>query len=320
MTRGIKGARDARQTLADTRERSSAGTALAGRRHVMLGLLATLGLSLAERSIPAALASSAAPLVMGIFPRRQATLTTELYAPLAAYLGRELGREVQLVTAKDFDAFWDGVEQRRFDIVHYNQFHYVRSADKYRVIAHNEEFGAGTMAGALYVRKDSGITTLAQLRGRKIVFGGGKDAMISYIMVAYLLQQAGLQPGEYETVFAKNPPNALISLYFGQADASGAGDNARELPAVREAMDTDAVAPLGMTERVKHLPWAVRKDMPPALAARIQTLLVGLPAREEGRAILARAEMTGFGPARDADYDPHRRIIRKVMPSIDLPH
>jgi len=74
-----------------------------------------------------------------------------------------------------------------------------------------------------------------------------------------------------------------------------------------------------MTERVKHLPWAVRKDMPQALATRIQTLLVGLGKQDEGRAILARAEMTGFGAARDADYDPHRRIIHKVMPDLVIP-
>ncbi|WP_231874441.1 phosphate/phosphite/phosphonate ABC transporter substrate-binding protein [Azoarcus sp. KH32C] len=285
----------------------------------MLGWLAGgLGLALGGRSIRAARAAEA-PLVMGIFPRRQATLTTELYGPLAAYLGRELGREVRLVTAKDFDAFWEGVEHRRFDIVHYNQFHYVRSADKYRVIAHNEEFGTGTVAGALYVRKDSGITSIAQLRGHKIVFGGGTDAMMSYILPSYLLLQAGLKPTDYETVFSKNPPNSLISLYHGQADASGAGDILIDLPVVREAMDTSTVMHLGMTERVKHLPWAVRKDMPQALATRIQTLLVGLGKHDEGRAILARAEMTGFGAARDADYDPHRRIIRKVMPDLVIP-
>lgn len=290
-----------------------------GRRQVVLGLLAAFGLTLAEQTIPTARAADA-PLVMGIFPRRHATLTTELYAPLAAYLSRELGREVRLVTAKDFDAFWEGVEQRRFDIVHYNQFHYVRSADKYRVIAHNEEFGLGTVAGALYVRKDSGISAIEQLRGRKIVFGGGTDAMMSYILPSYLLLQAGLQPTDYETVFSKNPPNSLISLFHGKADASGAGDILIDLPVVRNAMDTNTVTHLGMTERLLHLPWAVRKDMPKALSARIQALLVGLKASEEGRAILTRAEMTGFGAASDVDYDPHRRIIRKVMPAMVIPH
>jgi phosphonate transport system substrate-binding protein len=289
-----------------------------GRRRLVLGLLATLGLTLTEQTIPAARAADA-PLVMGIFPRRHATLTTELYAPLAAYLSRELGREVRLVTAKDFDAFWDGVEQRRFDIVHYNQFHYVRSADKYRVIAHNEEFGLGTVAGALYVRKDSGISAIEQLRGRKIVFGGGTDAMMSYILPSYLLLQAGLQPADYETVFSKNPPNSLISLFHGKADASGAGDILIDLPVVRNAMDTSTVTHLGMTERLLHLPWAVRKDMPKALSTRIQALLAGLKASDEGRVILTRAEMTGFGAASDVDYDPHRRIIRKVMPALAIP-
>jgi len=175
------------------------------------------------------------------------------------------------------------------------------------------------VAGALYVRNDSGITSIAQLRGRKIVFGGGQDAMMSYILPSYLLLQAGLQPDDYESVFSKNPPNSLISLYFGQADASGAGDILIDLPVVREAMDTSTVTHLGMTERLLHLPWAVRRDMPQALGERIQALLVGLKAGEAGRAILKQAQMTGFAAAADADYDPHRHIIRKVMPAIDLP-
>lgn len=288
------------------------------RRRIVGSALALLGMALAGLA-PRPARANEAPLVMGIFPRRHATLTIELYAPLAAYLTHELGREVRVVTAKDFDAFWDGVEQRRYDIVHYNQFHYVRSADKYRVIAHNEEFGTGTVAGALYVRKDSGINSIAQLRGRKIVFGGGTDAMMSFILPSYLLRQAGLGPDDYETAFSKNPPNALISLYHGQAEASGAGDILIDLPVVRDAMDTATVTHLGMTERVLHLPWAVRKDMPEALSKRIQALLVGLSARDDGQKILARAEMTGFGAAADADYNPHRRIIRKVMPAVALP-
>jgi len=318
MTKVTEGARGAGGPLVDDAACGGGAAGTCGRRRAVLGLLATVGLTLAERSIPVARAA-ATPLVMGIFPRRQATLTTELFTPLATYLGRELGREVRLETAKDFEAFWNGVEQRRFDIVHYNQFHYVRSADKYRVIAHNEEFGTGTVAGALYVRKDSGIDSIAQLRGRKIVFGGGTDAMMSYILPSYLLLQAGLQPGDYDAAFSKNPPNSLISLYHGQADACGGSAILIDLPVVRDAMDTSTVTHLGMSEAVLHLPWAVRKDIPQALGARIQALLVGLQAREDGRAILARAEMTGFGPARDADYDPHRRIIRIVMPTLDIP-
>lgn len=286
------------------------------RRALSLALGAAALLASTGRPLRAA---ESGALVMAVFPRRQATLTTELYGPLAEYLGREIGRPIQLVTAKDFDAFWLGVLEGRYDIVHYNQFHYLRSANKYRVIAHNEEFGTGTVAGALYVRKDSGIGSVAELRGKKIVFGGGTDAMMAYIMPTYLLLEAGLKPGDYEEVFAKNPPNSLISLYHGQGDASGAGDILIDLPVVKAAMDTSTVRHLSTTEQVLHLPWAVRKEMDPALAKRIQRVLIEMKSREDGRAVLKSAQQTGFGLADDAGFDVHRRIVRRVMPDLELP-
>ena len=150
---------------------------------------------------------------MGVFPRNNATETTTMYTPLADYLSERLGRKVILVTSKDFDSFWKAVTERRYDIVHYNQYHYIRSAQTYRVIAHNQEFGKNAVAGALYVRKDSGITEVSQLRGRTVIFGGGKDAMMSYIAPRFLLMQAGLKEGDFKTEFAVNPPNALLALY-----------------------------------------------------------------------------------------------------------
>ena len=90
-------------------------------------------------------------------------------------------------------------------------YHYIRSAHSYKVIAHNQEFGKNAIAGALYVRKDSGITELSQLRGRTIIFGGGKDAMLSYIAPRFLMMRAGLKESDFRSEFAVNPPNALLA-------------------------------------------------------------------------------------------------------------
>ena len=113
------------------------------------------------------------PLIMGVFPRRNAVETTRLFTPMADYLGQRLGREVRLLTSRNFDSFWKAVTEERYDIVHYNQYHYIRSAKTYRVIARTQEFGKDAVAGALFVRKDSGITEVSQLRGRTVIFGGG---------------------------------------------------------------------------------------------------------------------------------------------------
>jgi len=281
-------------------------------------IIAALALIAAAAASPA-LRAAEGPLIMGVFPRLKAAETMTRYAPMASYLSKQLGREVMLVTSKDFESFWQGVVERRYDIVHYNQYHYIRSAKAYRIVAHIEELGKSTIAGVIYVRKDSGITRLAQLRGRTVMFGGGEDAMISYIANRYLLLQAGLGKDDFKSLFAVNPPNAVLALNRRQADAAGAGDGVLDLPVVKNAITPDELNALAVSVPLLQLPFAVKRDMPPKLRASIQAILVDLKNSEAGRQVLASALLTGMGKAEDKDYDPHRKIVRAVMGAADSP-
>lgn len=252
-------------------------------------------------------------LILGIFPRLNASETTTRYAPLADYLSERLGRKVNLVTSKDFTSFWQGIEERRYDIVQYNQYHYIRSAKTYQVIAHNKEFGKSTLAGVLYVRKDSNITSLTQLRGRTVLFGGGEDAMIGYIAPVYMMLQAGLKKEEFRSRFAVNPINSVIGVYHKQADAAGSGDGAIEQPTLKNVINTDELTVLAVSEQLLHLPWAVKQTMPATLRKSIQSALVELDGSEAGRKVLKSAVLTGIGKAEDKDYAPHRRMIDAVF-------
>jgi phosphonate transport system substrate-binding protein len=252
------------------------------------------------------------PLTLGVFPRRNAAETTKMFSPMAEHLGAQLGRTVNLVTARDFESFWRGVTERRYDIVHYNQYHYIRSAQTYQVIAHIEESGKSTIAGALFVRKDSGITDLVQLRGRTVLFGGGEDAMISYIANMYLMLQAGLKKDDFKSVFAVNPPNSIVALHHRQADAAGAGDGVLDLPVVKNAVNTDELTALAVSPPLLQLPMAVKRDMPAKQRDAIQAVLLNLKSGEAGRQVLKSALLTGMGKAEDKDYDPHRKLVRAV--------
>ena len=274
----------------------------------VVGLLGLVGII----AMPAARAGDGT-LVMGIFPRLNASDTTTRYAPLADHLSERLGRRISLVTSKDFESFWRGIEEQRYDIVQYNQYHYIRSAKNYQVIAHNKEFGKSTLAGVLYVRKDSNITNLVQLRGRTVLFGGGEDAMIGYIAPVYMMLQAGVKKDEFKSRFAVNPLNSVIGVYHKQADAAGSGDGAVEQPALKNAIRTDELTVLAVSEQLLHLPWAVKRAMPARLRASIQSALVDLENSEAGQKVLKSAVLTGIGKAEDKDYDPHRRMVRAVM-------
>jgi len=259
-------------------------------------------------------------LVMGIFPRRNAKITIKLFKPMAKYLETQLGHKIRLVTSKNFETFWQGIENQQYDIVHYNQYHYVVSHSRqgYQVILKNNEFGESTIAGSLIVRADSGINHVQDLKGKKIVFGGGPKAMQSYIVTTFLLRNGGLNPGDYQEEFAKNPPNAIFSSYHKQSDAAGAGDKVLKLGMVKKRIDVNQMKYLIRGEQLPHLPWAVKQGMEPKLIQQVQKLMSNLDQSEEGKNVLKSAHLTGIELANDSEYDKHREIIHSVYPQLEF--
>jgi phosphonate transport system substrate-binding protein len=254
------------------------------------------------------------PLVLGVFPRRNIKLTFRLFSPLAKHLGDLLGREVRLTTSSNFRQFWQNVQSQRYDIVHFNQHHYTLAHQMYgyQVILKNKEQGRATVAGTLMVRKDSDITQVSDLKNNTILFGGGRMAMQSYVAPKWLLQQNGLDKGDYIEKIALNPINAILSTYHKQADAAGAGDVVLELDAVTSQIDAAQMRILAQTEQLPHLPWAVKQTMPETERLVIQQSLSQLGDSEQGRGLLRNAQLDGLLPTTDSDYDAHRKIIRDV--------
>jgi len=253
-------------------------------------------------------------LILGVFPRRNVKTTYKLFTPLVEALSQHLGREVKLVSSRSFHDFWQGVQNRKYDIVHFNQYHYVVAKEiyNYEVILKNLEFGQSTIAGSLAVRKDQGIDSINDLRGKNIIFGGGYRAMMSYIAVTWLLRKGGLGPGDYSESFARNPPNALITAYHKRADAAGAGDMAIRLDVVKKNIDVSEMKYLARTESLTHLPWAVKSELDPALKVQISEFLEGLKDDPTGQKILDAAKLSGLLSATDEEYNEHRELIKKV--------
>jgi phosphonate transport system substrate-binding protein len=254
------------------------------------------------------------PLKVGIFPRRNVSTTYRIFTPLVQHLGTQLKREVQLITAKDFPGFWQALKTQQFDLVHFNQYHYILANEMlgYEAIVQNSEFGQSTISGTIVVRKDSGIEGIPDLKGKTILFGGGQRAMQSYIAARWLLQNDGLMTGDYIKRFAINPPNAIISTYLKQADAAGIGDVVIRLEAVKRAIDVREMRYLAKTRPMPHLPWAVHPDVDASTREVLQSSMVGLTGDPSGQTLLDTAKLSGLVAAKDADYDVQRRMVRDV--------
>lgn len=249
-------------------------------------------------------------LTLGIFPRRNAQTSYELFSPLSEYLSTELGRPVSLDVSNDFESFWRKLATGKFDLVHFNQYHYLAAHRdfNFEVVGINQEFGRATLAGSIIVRKDAGFESLADLKGKKIVFGGGPSAMMSYIVATYLLHEAGLASGDYQEEYAINPPNAVLAAFYQQADAAGAGDIALLLNGVTSRIDTSELKYLARSQELPHLPWAVSKVLAPELRFQIRTILTTMDQTETGLSALHAASLDKILPAQDQDFNPFREI------------
>jgi phosphonate transport system substrate-binding protein len=254
-------------------------------------------------------------LHLGVFPRHPAQDTQQMFEPLRAHLSERLGRPVVLHTPVDYPSFWSAIEEDRFDLVHYNQYHYIKAHAEHghRLIAANEEHGRREIRALLYVRSDSEAQTLNDLRGRKILFGGGPSAMVSYILATNLLRSHGLEDGDYVEQFAQNPVKALVALYFMQADAASAGDPVIDLPSVREQIDEGGVRALAHSQAIPHLPWAVSESLTHSLESAVRDALLDLNTSREGHRVLKAMQLSGLRAVEDGQYDVVRRIVVRVL-------
>jgi phosphonate transport system substrate-binding protein len=250
-------------------------------------------------------------LLLGILPRHNYADTISMFAPIAKHLSATLHREVKVETARTFSEFWRHVEQRRYDIVHMNQMQYLLAHAKqsYEVIAKNEEFGSSSISSQILVRKDSPIQTLRDLHGKKIIFGGDNTAMMSYIIPRSMLRAQGVSDHDYSSDFALNPPNALIAVSLGMADACGVGDSVAKLSESQQKIHLNDLRVIAQSPAFPHLAWAVTNRLSAEQRQAVRRALLELNMTAEGKQILQRAKLSGLAPATHQEYQSLQKYM-----------
>lgn len=260
-------------------------------------------------------ASAQDPFKMAIFPRRPDAQTFKAFTPLAEYLSQKISKEVKLVVFQDFSSFWNGLKLNQYDLVHFNQYHYIKSHSElgYKVILINEEFGFSSIRSVIITRGDSKINKISDLKGQKILFGGGKGAMVAYIGATQILRNHGLKEGDYTEDFAKNPAGVPLAVYNRMVKAGGSGDILFHVPLFRKRISTEGLKILAIGEELPMLCWAVRDGMDIQMVEKIKAAMIGLKEDQSEREILKSAYVTGFHSAENEQFDHIREIVRDVL-------
>jgi phosphonate transport system substrate-binding protein len=258
-------------------------------------------------------APAAAEIKFGTVPRLSAAELQAMYSPLAEYLSSETGEKVTLVIPKDFDAFRTAATSGQMDIGFSNPLLYVQAKEKadLQLLALSSEVKSGTrLRGIIIVRKDSGITKLDDLKGKKLIFVDN-DSPAGYLFQILLLNKAGFNVSKDITIlpFAKKHENVTNAVLNRTADAGGIRED--ELDKVKEKVDISQIRILGYTDYFPNWPFFATPKLKPELAAKVKAALLKLkPNDPQNEKILGPARLTGFIPIADKEYDDLRKAAK----------
>ena len=262
----------------------------------LLALAVTPALALAQQSV----------LKVTTIPEEAATEQIRKFGPLTKYLERTLAMKVEFLPVSDYPAAVEALVNKQVDLVWFGGFTHVqaqlRSGGKIVPIAQREE---DTQFRSVFITQtDSGIKTLADLKGKQLSFGSPSSTS-GHLMPRSFILQAGLDPEkDFKRVAYSGAHDATIaSVVGGRVDAAALDITVWRKFVEDKKVDTAKVNVFFTTPPYFNYNWSVHADMPAALRERIAKALLDLsPATPEGKEILTLNRATKYIPTKAENY------------------
>jgi phosphonate transport system substrate-binding protein len=249
----------------------------------------------------------------------------EHFRDFVVYLTRKLSSgaeiEAKVLTAATPFELARLLEQRRVDFYMESAYptyviNFVHGAGK--LLLRRWKSGLADYHSVIFTRTNGGITRLEDLKGKTIVFEDAGSTS-GYLLPKFFLLRQGLKLSENRRynpdrdatevsyVFAYSREK-LVEAVLTQKAAAGAFSN-DDLNALEQKQKA-AIAVLAQTERLPRHLLSVRSDLAPALAARLETILLNMHEDAEGRKILRNVDgTTKFDRLPGGEATMRRRLL-----------
>jgi len=282
------------------------------RRRLCAGLVASV---VALALTPGRGTTADAPLILALTPSRDPTALQEAGDAFVRAVTRLSGVPMRARVASDYAGVVEALRHRHVDLAFVHPVGYVLANREAgcQILVRDIWQGRVEYTARFYVRKDSGIHRLEDLRGKTVAFVDPASSS-GYIYPMVLLVQRGLvrdrDPKTFfkEALFAGAHDAALNALVQGRVDAAASFDKAPEL----YLKDPAQVARLGFVGETPPIPEAgicARPGLPAETLARVKKALLAMKGPEHAAVLKDIYNIDGFVEAADADYQPVRDAV-----------
>lgn len=281
-------------------------TSLTSTPHIPSFSRVIVGALLAVSTLFVSISQAQQVLRVTTIPEEAATEQMRKFGPLTKYLERTVGMKVSFVPVNDYPAAVEALVNKQVDLVWFGGFTYVqaqiRSGGKIVPIAQREE---DTKFRSVFItQKNSGITKLADLKGKQVSFGSASSTS-GHLMPRSFLLEAGINPDrDFKRVAYSGAHDATIaSVVSGRVDAAALDITVWNKFVNEKKVDTSKVDVFYTTPHYFNYNWSVNTDMPVALREKITKALLALDMNTpEGKEILTLNRASKYIPTTPDNY------------------
>ncbi len=254
-------------------------------------------------------AVGAEKITIGLVPEMNVFKQKQRFTPLAAYLSEKINIQVELSILSRYGNIVERFKESNLDAAFLGSFTGALAISQLGVepIARpvNTD-GASTYCGYIFVRKDSGITSVADMKGKTFAFVD-KATTAGYIFpLAYLKRNQVTNIDDYLKAysFTGSHDAAIESVLSGQADIGSAKNTIYDLVKKSNPKIDKELTILATSPRVPSNGLCVRPDMAPATKERLRQELFNLHQTSQGEEMLKAMGYLRFVETTKDDYKP----------------
>jgi phosphonate transport system substrate-binding protein len=232
--------------------------------------------------------------------------------------------EVQLFPAADYDGVIQGLLGGTLDIAGLGASAYaavyLQDPDAVEPFLTNVQTDGSTgYYSIMLARKDSGITTLADVKGKKLGFADPDSTSGYLVPVVALPNDIGMPVEEYfsETGFGGGHENLVLAVLDGKFDAgvtwgSGVGEfsegytsgNIRSM-VDKGMLDMEDVVEVWKSPLIPNGPLVMRSDLPQEMKDKVIAFYTALPTEDyECFRSVENGDFSGYTPVTPEFYEP----------------
>lgn len=254
-------------------------------------------------------------LTIGLIPSEDSQAMIESSKQVLDDLQAKIGMPVVPFVATDYNGIIEALRSGKLDVAYLGPFSYVLATSVADVeafsVAVTKKTGQSAYKSVILARKDSGIHSLADLKGHTFAFVDPSSAS-GHLFPKAGLEQAGFAPDSLfkRVIFSGSHDASILAVENKKVDAAAVADRIFASSVAKGVVKQDDFEIVWSSRPIPESPMVWRKALDPQLKKKVADALASIkdvPWGDQG-------VLNGFQPTTDASYD----VVRETAKVLDL--